>query len=92
MDSDLTAALRHLGHPNPETALAALRKIRAQTNTGFDLIEAELIRRSLQTGSTWDEIGRALGISGSSAHRKYGHLAPPGRRRTPRRRQKRPDL
>lgn len=88
-DKTVAAALRHLVHPNPETGLKGLHEIRAHTNAMLDMVEEELIRQSLSAGRTFDEIGRALGISDSKAHRKYRHLAPPGRRR---RRQTRLDL
>ncbi|HEY1509808.1 MAG TPA: Clp protease N-terminal domain-containing protein [Solirubrobacteraceae bacterium] len=54
-----------------ETALRALSALRLQ----LDELEPELVARALQTGATWSDIARALGVSKQAAHRKHRGLA-----------------
>jgi transposase-like protein len=54
-----------------ETALRALSALRQE----LDEIEPELVARALQTGATWSDIARALGVSKQAAHRKHRGLA-----------------
>jgi hypothetical protein len=77
----LEPALRKLVAAHPEAGLAGLRELRRTTADALDVLEEELVRRALSAGSTWVEIGRALGMSDSAAHRRFRHLAPPARRR-----------
>lgn len=56
---------------DPETALRALGALR----TELDQMEPELVQRALQSGSSWSQIARALGVSKQAAHRKHRHLA-----------------
>jgi ATP-dependent Clp protease ATP-binding subunit ClpA len=55
---------------DPETALRALTALRAE----LDATEPELVQRALQTGASWSQIARALGVTKQAAHRKYRHL------------------
>jgi ATP-dependent Clp protease ATP-binding subunit ClpA len=57
--------------PDPETALRALSALRRE----LDEIESELVARALQSGATWSQIARALGISKQAAHRRHRQLA-----------------
>jgi ATP-dependent Clp protease ATP-binding subunit ClpA len=57
--------------PDPETALRALGALRRE----LDEFEPELVTRALQTGASWSQIARALGVSKQAAHRKHRHLA-----------------
>jgi ATP-dependent Clp protease ATP-binding subunit ClpA len=54
-----------------ETALRALSALRQE----LDQIEPGLVARALQTGATWSDIARTLGISKQAAHRKHRELA-----------------
>jgi ATP-dependent Clp protease ATP-binding subunit ClpA len=54
-----------------ETALRALSALRQE----LDQIEPELVARALQTGATWSDVARALGVSKQAAHRKHRELA-----------------
>jgi transposase-like protein len=54
-----------------ETALRALSALRQE----LDEMEPELVARALQTGATWSDIARALGVSKQAAHRKHRGLA-----------------
>jgi hypothetical protein len=54
-----------------ESALRALSALRQE----LDEMEPELVARALQTGATWSDIARALGVSKQAAHRKHRGLA-----------------
>ncbi len=58
---------------DPENALRAFGALRQE----LEQIEPELVQRALQSGSSWSQIARALGISKQAAHRKHRHLADP---------------
>ncbi len=58
---------------DPETALRALSALR----TELEQIEPKLVQRALQTGASWSQVARALGVSKQAAHRKHRHLAEP---------------
>ena len=57
--------------PDPEPALRALSALRQE----LEQTEPELVVRALQTGTSWAQIARALGVSKQAAHRKHRHLA-----------------
>jgi transposase-like protein len=59
---------------DPETALRALGALRQE----LEQIEPELVQRALQSGSSWSQIARALGVSKQAAHRKHRHLTEQG--------------
>lgn len=70
------ATIEQLAHdavhiPDAETALRALCALRQE----LDQIEPELVARALQSGATWSQIARALGISKQAAHRRHRQLA-----------------
>lgn len=56
---------------DPDVALRALGALRQE----LEQLEPELVTRALQTGASWSQIARALGISKQAAHRKHRHLA-----------------
>ncbi len=56
---------------DPATALRAMNALRQE----LEQIEPVLVQRALQTGASWSQIARALGVSKQSAHRKHRHLA-----------------
>ncbi len=56
---------------DPETALRALNALRQE----LEQIEPGLVQRALQTGASWSQIAKALGVSKQAAHRKHRHLA-----------------
>jgi ATP-dependent Clp protease ATP-binding subunit ClpA len=58
---------------DPETALRALGALRQE----LEQIEPELVQRAVQSGASWSQVARALGISKQAAHRKHRHLADP---------------
>lgn len=57
--------------PDPEAALRALAALRHE----LDALEPVLVSRALQTGASWSDIARPLGVSKQAAHRKFRHLA-----------------
>ncbi len=57
--------------PDPENALRALSALRAE----LDMLEPELVRRALNTGASWSQIARPLGVSKQAAHKKHRHLS-----------------
>ncbi|MEA2354220.1 MAG: hypothetical protein QOD61_349 [Solirubrobacteraceae bacterium] len=54
-----------------ENALRALSALR----TELDMLEPELVGRALQSGASWSQIARALGVTKQAAHRKHRHLS-----------------
>jgi hypothetical protein len=74
----LPPSLRNLVQENPLTRLAALTELREV----IDLLEADLVAQALRyPGTTWEAVGRALGISAAQANRRYRALAPEAKRR-----------
>ena len=58
---------RTLGTRDPLAALTALTELRVE----LDAFEHRQARRALEGGSSYGDIGRALGISRQAAHRRY---------------------
>jgi ATP-dependent Clp protease ATP-binding subunit ClpA len=56
--------------PDPENALRALSALRSELN----MLEPELVGRSLRAGASWSQIARSLGVSNQAAHKKHRHL------------------
>jgi ATP-dependent Clp protease ATP-binding subunit ClpA len=56
--------------PDPENALRALSALRSELN----MLEPELVGRSLRAGASWSQIARALGVTKQAAHKKHRHL------------------
>lgn len=55
------------GYPTPLERVHGLRKIREATDNATETAVAVAIN----TGATWEKIGRALGVSPQAAHQKY---------------------
>ncbi len=51
--------------------LLQLRMDRAHANAGFDTQEAQVIALIRAKGYSWDDIGKALGVTRQSAWEKY---------------------
>ena len=77
----LAALERALTAQEPISALRALNQLR----TEIDTLERVHVARALQSGATFADIARPLGISRQAAHRRYRHLAsaPPAAPRSP---------
>ena len=60
---------------DPEVGLPAVTEMRDE----LEELERSQVSQALRSGWTWEEIGRALGVTKQAAHRKHGHrpLAPP---------------
>jgi ATP-dependent Clp protease ATP-binding subunit ClpA len=56
---------------DPDVALRALSAMRQE----LDAIEPVLVGRAMQTGASWNQVARALGVSKQAAHRKHRHAA-----------------
>jgi transposase-like protein len=72
--------LEHALHaPEPDASLRALKALRGELET-FERVQ---VWRALESGSSFGDVARALGISRQAAHRRYRELAgatePPGR-------------
>jgi transposase-like protein len=77
----LTVLERALTAQDPTASLRALTELR----TEIDALERVHVSRALQTGATFADIARPLGISRQAAHRRYRDLAssPPPAPRSP---------
>jgi hypothetical protein len=77
----LTVLERALTAQDPTASLRALTELR----TEIDALERVHVSRALQTGATFADVARPLGISRQAAHRRYRDLAaaPPPAPRSP---------
>ena len=66
----VTQLERTLRAPNPLRALHELRVLRAE----LDALERERVRAALESGASFAEVARGLGITRQAAHRRYRHL------------------
>ena len=65
-------AIMNMLAAHPVAALRGFRDVRYEVDAFLDAQESYLVARARTSGATFDEIGRALGISDSAAHRRYG--------------------
>jgi hypothetical protein len=69
MDAEqLTALARTTGADDPLVGLDATVQLRRE----MERVEAVLVRRARNRGSTWAEIAGVLGVSKQAIHKKYG--------------------
>jgi transposase-like protein len=68
---------RTLTDPEPTQALSLLTELR----TELDELERSHVGRALQSGSSFADVARPLGISRQAAHRRYRDLATPAPQR-----------
>jgi transposase-like protein len=68
---------RTLTDPEPVKSLAILTELRSE----LDQLERAHVARALQSGSSFAEVARPLGISRQAAHRRYRDLAVPAPQR-----------
>ncbi|MEU1901858.1 hypothetical protein ABZ512_26075 [Nocardiopsis dassonvillei] len=69
MDAEqLTALARATGADDPLVGLDATVQLRRE----MERVEAVLVRRARNRGSTWAEIAGVLGVSKQAIHKKYG--------------------
>ena len=64
----LTALARATDGDDPLAGLDATVRVRGE----MERIEAVLVRRARNQGSTWAEIAAVLGVSKQAIHKKYG--------------------
>jgi hypothetical protein len=70
---------RTLTDPDPTKALTILTELRSE----LDVLERSHVARALQSGASFADVARPLGISRQAAHRRYRDLAvPPPQRPT----------
>ena len=73
--SDLYRELGNLSHPHPLARLRALheigRALRAELDAAIDEAELAQVRAARSQRKTWDEIGKALGVTHVQAHRRF---------------------
>ena len=71
-DAELEAVRARFRHrlERPLEALATLR----QTRSTLERLERMLVGEARGNYSTWEEIGRALGMSRQAAHRRHGRF------------------
>lgn len=62
------AIVSALDDQDPLRALQAVAALHGEA----DRIETVLVRRARNTGCTWAEVARALGVSRQAVHKKYG--------------------
>jgi hypothetical protein len=79
--------LSNLVQENAMTRLNALRELRQQTDRMLDALQDELVEQALKETSM-PEVAKVLGMTHSTAHRKYGHLLPEKKRRRGKKRNK----
>jgi hypothetical protein len=77
------AVIHNLFSARAETQLVALADLRGRLDALLDVAQEALVRRAVSDGATWKEIGRAIGVTSSTAHRRYAHLLR-GKRKVPR--------
>ncbi|MFD6951476.1 hypothetical protein A6A08_12345 [Nocardiopsis sp. TSRI0078] len=69
MDAEkLTALARATEADDPLVGLDAALQLRRE----MERVEAVLVRRARNQGSTWTEIAEVLGVSKQAIHKKYG--------------------
>ena len=66
-------------HP-AQPALEALTAVTILTSV-VERLRGKLVRLALRRGATWNEIGRALGVSKQAAHARYRNRQPAARER-----------
>lgn len=59
------------GYPEHGTPIARLRAQR-ELRTALEQLEVLDVKAAIAAGSSFEDIGRALGVSRSAAHRKHG--------------------
>ncbi|WP_017571436.1 hypothetical protein [Nocardiopsis halotolerans] len=64
----LSSLARATGADDPLVGLDATVRLRRET----ERVEAVLVRRARNQGSTWTEIAAVLGVSKQPIHKKYG--------------------
>jgi hypothetical protein len=69
----LDLLLRNLAGAHPLTRLQALHGIRLMFEAAFDTAELEQVRvaRTWRPRPSWEEIGKAWGVTGQAASRKF---------------------
>jgi hypothetical protein len=69
MDEDeFTALAAGTADPDPLRSLQAVARMRAET----ERLEAVLVRRARNNGSSWAQIAAVLGVSKQAVHKKHG--------------------
>lgn len=69
MNAELLASLaRTTSGADPLLGLEATLQMRKE----LERVEAVLVRRARNSGSTWAEIAASLGVSKQAIHKKYG--------------------
>ena len=63
----LTAMVQEAAADSPLTGLEATVRVRAE----LERLEAVLVRRARNRGTTWAQIAAALGVSKQAVHKKY---------------------
>lgn len=63
-------------HRPAQPALDALTAV-TMLSSVVERLRGKLVRMALRRGATWNEIGRALGVSKQAAHARYRNLQPP---------------
>jgi hypothetical protein len=63
-----TKLAREASHRDPQVGLAAVASLRVL----LESLEELQVQNARVSGWSWEEIGRALGISKQAVHRKYG--------------------
>lgn len=67
-DEQLATLARTTGADDPLVGLDATVRLRRE----MERVEAVLVRRARNQGSTWAEIAEVLGVSKQAIHKKYG--------------------
>ncbi|WP_199035315.1 helix-turn-helix domain-containing protein [Glycomyces salinus] len=65
---EFTALATATADPDPLLGLQAVSQMRAET----ERLEAVLVRRARNNGSSWAQIATILGVSKQAVHKKHG--------------------
>lgn len=66
--------IRPMFESAPIQALRDLQEVRR----ALDVLERRIVRTARRDRESWGDIARALGVSSSTAHRRFHELNPPG--------------
>jgi hypothetical protein len=67
-DDEFTALAAGTSDPDPLRGLQAVARMRTET----ERLEAVLVRRARNNGSSWAQIAAVLGVSKQAVHKKHG--------------------
>ena len=67
-EQTMSALVHQAGDEDPLRALSAVAELQREVSR----TEATTVRRARNSGASWEQIARALGVSRQAVHKKYG--------------------